>query len=368
MAQLLHMKIARDSFKAAYTCLLCCLISIGAFSQSGKINITGTVSDSLHRPLGFTTVSLYKSKHSASPFKNTYTKENGRFEIMADSGIYKIGFSHTGYTNKLIELKNENNTNLDLGEVVLAPASTTLERVTVTAVKPLVEQNNDKIVYNAENDPAAKTETASDILRKTPLVTVDGDGNVQVNGQSNFKVLLNGRETSMFAQNLKDALKGFPGALISKVEVITSPSAKYDAEGVGGIINIITKKRVIGYNGFISSYGGTTGNYSESINLSAKLGKTGFSGFYGLNGMNNQPGTSLLTTSPLVPSVYSKRTLAGDRSSGYFSNYGNFEASLEADSLNTITLYANFGGGYNESSLARQITTEYSSQPDDLAH
>lgn len=85
----------------------------------------------------------------------------------------------------------------------------TLQEVKVNVSKPLVEQSDDKIVFNVENDPASKTETAMDLLRKTPFVTVDGEDNIRVNGKSNFKVLLNGRETSMFARNLKEALKSY---------------------------------------------------------------------------------------------------------------------------------------------------------------
>jgi outer membrane receptor for ferrienterochelin and colicin len=154
----------------------------------------------------------------------------------------------------------------------------------VTVKKPLIEQADDKIIYNTESDPMAASESAIDILRKTPFVTVDGDGNIQVNGQSNFKVLLNGRETSMFARNVKDALKAFPGSLIKKIEIITSPSAKYDAEGVSGLINIITQKKVAGYNGNLSVAAANTGfaNFNGSINL--KYGKFGASGYIGYGG------------------------------------------------------------------------------------
>src|SRR5213075_3349188 len=115
------------------------------------------------------------------------------------------------------------------------------------------------------------TETAIEILRKTPFITVDGEDNIKVNGQSNFKVLLNGRETSMFARNIKEALRGFPGVLISKIEIITAPSAKYDGEGIGGLINIITKKKVVGYNGTLSSFHRT----SDKLSNYAKVGKVG---------------------------------------------------------------------------------------------
>src|SRR5205085_12422802 len=117
---------------------------------------------------------------------------------------------------------------IQVGVVQLTRATATLGEVRVTSQRPMVEQSDDKIIFNVEDDPTNKSETAIDILRKTPFVTVDGEDNIKVNGKSNFKVLLNGRETSIFARNIKEALRGFPGAVISKIEVITTPSAKYD--------------------------------------------------------------------------------------------------------------------------------------------
>ncbi|MEJ7671758.1 MAG: TonB-dependent receptor plug domain-containing protein [Chitinophagaceae bacterium] len=127
-------------------------------------------------------------------------------------------------------------------------------------------------MYNVQNDPTAKTQSVTELLRKIPFVSVDGQGNVLLNGQKNFKVLLNGKETAMFSQNIKEALKGFPGSLVSKIEVITSPSAKYDGEGMGGIINIITLKKVLGYNSSISTYYTNTNFYNFSSSINAKVG------------------------------------------------------------------------------------------------
>src|SRR4030095_9209450 len=167
-----------------------------------------------------------------------------------------------------------------IDHVQLSRATGMLKEVVVTAQRPLVEQSDDKIVFNVEDDPTSKTETAIEILRRTPFITVDGEDNIKVNGKSNFKVLLNGRETSMFARNVKEALRGFPGVLISKIEVITAPSAKYDGEGVGGLINIITKKKVAGYNGTLSSFSRTVDKINAfSVNGNAKFGNFGISGF-----------------------------------------------------------------------------------------
>jgi hypothetical protein len=233
--------------------LLAQLIAVLAIAQS-KSSINGIVSDSTgNKPLQYVTVEL-QLQNAATPLKSIYTNDKGKFAFnQVDSGKYIVIISHTGFAEKRLDVVAEGK-EINLGQVSLSPQPKEMAGIVVKTRKPLVEQSDDKIIFNVENDPMAKTESAIDILRKTPFVSVDGDNNVSVNGQTNFKVLLNGRETSMFAQNVKEALKSFPGALITKIEVITSPSAKYDAEGVGGIINIITKKKVAGYNGSLNTY------------------------------------------------------------------------------------------------------------------
>lgn len=328
------------------------------FGQDKQATLSGTVTDSSLKPMPYATVQLFKAGQ-AEAVKKTYSSDKGVFKLLADTGRYILSVSHTGFAdiNTPILLKSGENTAAGL---VMNISSNTLKEVTVTARKPLIEQTDDKIVYNAENDPANKTESASDILRKTPLVTVDGEGNVQLNGQSNFKILLNGRETAMFANNLKDALKNFPGALVTKVEVITSPSAKYDAEGVGGVINIITKKKVIGYNGYASSYLSTLGNYSESISLNAKSGRLGIAGYISASGpFHPIASESISETMPTVPSVFTKRTLTGARTYKNTGQFGNLEISYEIDSLNTFTTYANFGTSRSHSTLDQSIITTF---------
>ncbi len=339
-----------------------------AFTQN-KMKLSGSVSDS-SKPLALVTVRIFK-KINEAPLQTTLSNENGRFQFnKVDTGKYVLAFSHTGFAAKQITISvTSQATDIQIDPVQLSRATGMLKEVVVNSQRPMVEQSDDKIVFNVEDDPTNKTETAIDILRKTPFVTVDGEDNIKVNGKSNFKVLLNGRETSMFARNIKEALRGFPGAMISKIEVITTPSAKYDGEGIGGLINIITKKKVVGYNGTVSSFSRTSDKLNNfSVNGNAKVGKVGVSVF--LNSGFTQP-VLLHNTNITIPSsqsIYTKRTLDGDQHSKSGWSFGNAEFSWEMDSLNTISLYTNIDSWSNTTVSDQTITTDFASSPSTVSN
>ncbi|MCW3109279.1 MAG: TonB-dependent receptor [Segetibacter sp.] len=353
----------RRNFLSALLPAVFFLLPGTVFSQA-KMKLSGTVSDST-KPLALVTVRILKLNKQV-PLQTVLSKENGSFQLnKPDSGNYILSFTHTGFLEKQVNvavtLRQED---IQLDPIQLSRATGILKEVKVTGWRPLVEQSDDKIVFNVEDDPGAKTETAIDILRKTPFVTVDGEDNIKVNGKANFKVLLNGRETSMFARNIKEAMRGFPGALISKIEVITSPSAKYDGEGIGGLINIITKKKVVGYNGTLSSFSRTSDKLNNfSVNGNAKVGKIGASVFMNTGFTDPVSQLNTNTTIPSAPIVYSKRTLAGDQRSKSGWSFGNAELSWEVDSLNTVSLYTNINSWSNKTVSDQTITTEFSSSP-----
>lgn len=347
--------------------ILCALPSY--LSAQNKSFIKGSVSDAEKKALSFVTVRLYKPGNP-TPLVTVLGKEDGFYQIAKPAnGNYVLGFSHTGYAEQKKSVSISDDGDLTVEPVMLVKASGTLNEVVVKATRPLVEQADDKVILNVEDDPAAKTETAIDILRKTPFVTVDGEDNIKINGKSNFKVLLNGRETAMFAQNVKEALRGFPGTTISKIEVITNPSAKYDAEGVGGLINIITKKKIAGYNGSLSTFNRTTDKVNfYSLNGNAKLGKFGLSVFMNKGYSDPISIHSNTTTIPFTQSIYTKRVLDGDQRTNGSWQFGNAELSWDVDSLHTLSVYTNLNGGSNTNSSDQYITTSFDNSPPSESH
>lgn len=175
---------------------------------------------------------------------------------------------------------------MDLGEILLPVSSVTLNEVNIIAEKPLVTIDADKIAYNTEADPDSKTLNALEMMRKVPLLSVDGDENVQLKGSSNFKYLLNGKPSTMLSSNAKEFLKSLPASAVKNIEVITSPGAKYDAEGISGIINIVTQtKSIKGYtcsiNTGINSLGGVNGGFYLATSLKKLTFSTSF--YYNTN-------------------------------------------------------------------------------------
>ncbi len=335
--------------------LLAVCLTLYICSNAQDFTVKGVLLDSATaKPISGATINFLQPQQKTS--KTVLSDQSGAFQATLLPGPYKVTITHSSFRKKGMHVSVEGK-HVDMGSMQLVAMVKSLAGVTVTATRPLVEQKDDRLIYNVEADPAAKTESASDILRKTPFVNVDGDGAIQVNGQSNFRVLLNGRETAMFSQNVKEALKAFPGATISRIEVITSPSAKYDAEGIGGIINIITIKKLAGYNGTINSNITAIGHRGAGFNINVKTGKLGIAGMY--NHMTNGGILSYqqAVTTPYQPVSFAKREVGGSKDNRMAFHQGNLELSYDLDSTKTIVVYGNLGKNNVETMNQQNINT-----------
>jgi ferric enterobactin receptor len=248
--------------------------------------ITGKVLDSLGtQPVDYATVTVFITGNN-KPVGGTTSNAKGLFIVdNLAPGIYHAVVEFVGYrkkekTNIIISAK-QNTANI--GTILLSSTAQTLAGVTIVAQKPLVENKIDKMVYNAERDITSQGGVATDILKKIPMISVDVDGNVELQGNSNIRFLINGKPSSIFGNNLADALQSIPASQIKSIEVITSPGAKYDAEGTGGIINIILKdSKVQGINGNINLSAGTRLE-NASLNLNARKGNFGINSYFSGN-------------------------------------------------------------------------------------
>ncbi|RZK93020.1 MAG: TonB-dependent receptor, partial [Hymenobacter sp.] len=235
----------RTSFRISSLLLLQVLVSYAALAQQLSSTLVGIVQDSVSRqPVAYATVVLLPSSPGGSQLAGSMTDGQGSFALTKLLlGSFRLRVSLVGYATHTQAVVVTSATTT-LPTILLAPATQQLGEAVVVGRQPLVEVQPDRLVYNAAQDIGNAGGTATDVLRKTPLLAVDGAGNVTLCGSANFRVLVNNHPSPALAQNLTQALKGFSADQIQSVEVITTPSARDDGEGTAGVINIVLKKGV----------------------------------------------------------------------------------------------------------------------------
>ena len=300
------------------------------------ITVQGTVIDSAdNKPMAFVTVALQDAK-THNGVKSGLTKDDGTFVLKPPANnTYEIVLVFVGYKNKTIPVSGTGST-INIGKVSLSASSSQLKEVSVTAARPLMKQEVDRIGYDVQADPDSKALSVLDMMRKVPLLTVDGNDNIQLKGNSNYKILINGKESALVAKNPSDVLKAMPATNIEKIEVITTPPAKYDAEGLSGIINIITKKNADqGYNIGFNSRFNTVFGAGYNVNGTLKQGKFGMSLFAGF-GSNGDLTTGFGNNESISNGQTIIDQTGTNRQKGNF-HYGGTELSYEIDTLNLLT-------------------------------
>ncbi len=350
------------------------LFHLVSYSQTSTIEngnlktISGKVLDAItNEPIEFVTVSIFEINKKKQTSENI-TDKNGSFTIKdIKSGSYSISVNQLGYSKfikKGIEIKNENTNNLPL-VILLEKNINTLQEVTIMTKQQIIEDKVEKVVYNVDKDVTSQGGVASDALKKIPGVTVDIDGNVELLGNSSVRFLIDGKPSSLFGNSVSDALQAIPNSQIQSIEVINSPSVKYDSSGTGGIINIILKKnKSQGFNGNLNLSAGTRLE-TGSINLGFKKNNLSLNAFYNGN-------AQLKATSPTGMNRISTNHFDNTKSQLQQSSNGD----LNRDSYNTglgadwaITEHDNLAvtvAIHNFSNRSTGISDQYFTQFDNL--
>lgn len=273
--------------------ILFLFLGLSNFAQQGppafnKVKVTGKIVDKKsNQPLEYATITL-KNQKNPKAISGGITNSKGEYEADVIPGVYDITIEFISFKN--VEIKGKNITEkTSLGTTGLQEDASQLNEVVVRAEKSSVEIKLDKKVYNVGQDMMVKGGTVSDVLDNVPSVSVDTDGNVSLRGSDNIRILIDGRPS--YAVNIAEALKQLPADAIDKVEVITNPSARYDAEGGSGLINIILKKgKNQGLNGTFIASTGIPETYGLSANLNYKTEKLNYFTTAGYNYRTNEGG------------------------------------------------------------------------------
>ena len=292
----------------------------------------------------FATVRVFKAGKMEKPVAMFLTNENGEFkQEVKGKGKFDIVFSSIGKEDlkQTVTLGQENP--LDLGTLYIKENATMLKGVEIVAQKPLVKMDVDKMTYNVAEDEDSKSNTVLDMLRKVPMVTVDGQDNISVNGSSSFKVYVDGMPNAMFSANPSMVFKSMPATAVKSIEVVTNPGAKYDAEGAAGILNIVMNKQnpqaaqsLNGYNGTVRASAGTK-QLGGSVFINGQQGK--FS--YSANVMTsyNKPGNTTTETEQIQTNGNSQLLTSENDLKTPFT-MGSLTMGYQIDSMSVLNLTA----------------------------
>lgn len=295
--------------------LLFLFLGLSNFAQQGlpsstKVKVTGKIVDKIsNQPLEYATITL-KNLKDPKVIAGGITNSKGEYDVDVIPGTYDITIEFISFKN--IEIKGKQiSEKTSLGTAQLVEDANLLNEVVIRAEKSTVEIKLDKKVYNVGQDMMVKGGTVSDVLDNVPSVSVDTEGNISLRGSDNIRILIDGRPST--AINMAEALRQLPADAIDKVEVITNPSSRYDAEGGSGLINIILKKgKNQGFNGTIIASGGIPETYGLSANLNYKTEKFNYFTTLGYNNRTTE-GAGKTNSENFNPDLSTKNFLDEDR-------------------------------------------------------
>ena len=316
---------------------------LAAYAQSNTTVVKGVVLDSLTRvgePAAV--IEFYKSSEPDKAIAFTTTDTEGRFShSFTLKGDYCLRFNNLGrkVIQKCFTIGEQEV--IDLGEILAQDNIETLKAGTVTAMRPLVKMEVDKMIYNVADDVDSKTSTVLDMLRKVPMVSVDGQDNITVNGSSSFQVYVDGKPNQMMSQNASMVFKMMPASSVKNIEVVTNPGVRYDAEGVGGVLNITTNKEMTGGQSVADGIYGTlraqasTRGYGGGLFTSMQKGKFALSA--NINGMMQSSPATTMDMERIQDNGFSTLTHSETNMKTPIL-MGNLSASYDIDAQNLISV------------------------------
>ena len=315
--------------------------------QAQNYSVVGTVVDSLTlegEPSATLRVLKQPQQQPADtvPVALGVTDMQGRFNLpLKRQGSYQLVVTSVGRTPIIRPFSvSSASPRADLGKLLISEASEMLKGVEVVAQKPLVKMDVDELAYSVADDPDSKTNTLLDMLRKVPLVTVDGEDNIKVNGSSSFQVFVNGKPNAMLSANPSQTFKAIPASMVKSVSVITNPGAKYDAEGVGGVLNIVFiggDQSMEGYSLNLTAMGGTRQQGGGFYAMVQKGKLTLSSSFFGVHAGIKDCKNETLQERADGSGISSE----GVATAHVQALFGNFDLSYEMDTLNTLSASVN---------------------------
>jgi outer membrane receptor protein involved in Fe transport len=289
--------------------------------QNPKYLISGNIKDIEGKSVPYAAVALFLAADS-SLIAGTASDDEGRFTLMTESGNYYLRLSFLSFEERTISGVNVDSENLNLGNITMSPGAIALKTVDISGEKSHMQLQLDKRVFNIGKDLSSKGSNAAEILDNVPSVTVDIDGNVSLRGSQNVRILIDGKPSGMVGISNRDALRQLQGNMIESIEIITNPSARYDAEGEVGIINIILKKeKRQGVNGSFEAVAGHPDHYSASYSINFRQNKLNLFSSYGIS-YRSSPGHGVSTQRFTMPdSVFHFERLRDHTRGGLSHNF-----------------------------------------------
>lgn len=318
-------------------------------SAASSYDVTATVIDPTGESVAYATYRIFADGAEKPLVSNTSSIDGEISQTIARPGTYTLQLSYVGMRDTTVTFSlTAAAPHARLGRLTMHEASEMLQGVTVTAQKPLVVKEIDRVGYDVQADPDTKTSNLRDILRKVPMVTVEADGTIMVNGSTNFKIYKNGRPNNSMSRNAKDLFAALPASMIKKIEVITEPGAEHDAEGTTAILNIVTVENTVikGVMGNVNlDYRTTSRAPFLGLWLTSQIDKVTMSAYGGYASIGGKQARSRSESEITFPETGNRRVSSS--SSRYNGDFGYFglEASYDLDTLNLFT--AEVSGYYN---------------------